>query len=139
MNASIFLAAFLGCLFALGIVAISVWQYAEWRFRFRRLVRKMGPGGGELIDFAMSHEMLRAEVLAGVHRYKTAQKLRDDFADRRHDGTAIGVITCTTCQRTQEVPDCPDGMKFLDGIGWRLNVAKPVALCPFCVDESKAA
>lgn len=33
MNASIFLASFLGCLFALGFVAIATWGIIKWRTR----------------------------------------------------------------------------------------------------------
>jgi hypothetical protein len=75
MSADVFACALLGCLFALGAVAIATWQIAS--YRFKRMLDRALKGGDvhELLDMAMGHPQLGGAIIAAVRRHETRHAL----------------------------------------------------------------
>lgn len=108
MSAQVFLAAFLGCLFALVAVRIATWQFKLWFLR--RAMRRVYEGQPFVGAGGMPPTM-------------------PPSAPPRRTGTAY----CLSCHATQGITDDAAGVATLNHLGWRRDHA--ALYCPTCAAE----
>ena len=129
MTSGVFLAAFLGCLFALGIVALATVQYLAWKAR--------------------KHVGTMAEWLEGAADGDPALRAQLEMASRRgrrpQAASSFWGVRCSRvgCERMQSIPTelkiGPESEAWLASIGWSITVqgSPPTQriICPFCANE----
>ncbi len=123
MTADIFVAAFLGCLLALAVVAIAAWQISA--FLIRRKIGSIAKLVGEGIEGAADGDpALRAELDAFARRraYKASPMVRPPM------------IRCGACGIVHETP-FSDSRSFMES-GWRVHAASGDLHCPACVRKN---
>lgn len=135
--ASIFLAAFLGCLLALGMVAIAVMQYLAWKAR-----KHFGDMSAMLEGVADGDPALRAQLDSMARRRTTRS---GSIPPPSPGGATVSWdVQCDRagCKRTQSIPpDLAIGTAsdaWLNGIGWSVQIAGDVRtiLCPMCAKDA---
>jgi hypothetical protein len=131
MNADLFLCTFLGCLFAIGAVAVAIWQFAAWKIR-----RIMKRDTAELLDLAIANPQFGPEIIAAVHRASIRRKHDIKMASAQH-GTHIATAKCFSCEVTCGIPDCQDGIDMLNDLGWRHT--KDALYCATCAKSQPEA
>jgi hypothetical protein len=98
VSAQVFLAAFLGCLFALVAVRIATWQFKLWFLR--RVMRRVYKG--------------QPFVDAGGMPPTMPPTMPPSAPSQR-----IGTAHCSECDATQGITDDEAGVSILNGLGWR--------------------
>jgi hypothetical protein len=128
-SSDVFLAAFVGCLFALAVVALAVWQALAWKAR-RFLKKSAGDFAGWIEGAADGDPEMRAEL----------DKLtaRRAYRGRTTGSPPIAPLTVATCTKCKGGPGVSVDLDALYALGWRMTRDGDFH-CPTCVRASSMA
>ena len=126
MTAPIFLAAFLGCLFAFAFTVFAAYTYAR-----RRLRRAIAGGVRPLLEGLVStFPAALPEIVLFVRERAGAAC---SHGEREVVSVRMATATCNVCGANEGVPDHPLAIEMLHAGGW--TVINDALVCAACSEK----